>query len=75
MEKISKEELMKRTGISEEDLEKVAGGNDSRCLYEAEIELTACMNSCPDEAKDSESCKSSCTEVYNEKIMYCADGL
>ena len=35
MEKISKEELMKKAGLSEEDLEKVAGGTGSQCEKDA----------------------------------------
>ena len=31
MEKINKEELMKKLNLTEEDLEKVAGGSDFEC--------------------------------------------
>ena len=39
MEKINKEELMKKLNLTEEELEKVAGGVNWQCFV-------ACMNKC-----------------------------
>ena len=44
MEKINKEELMKKMNLTEEDLEKVAGGGwDTACLDNCDAEYNASM--------------------------------
>ena len=69
MEKISKEELMEMTGLSEADLAKAAGGADTRCLIEAEYELVACLSRCA--GKVTENCKTTCIDAYKDKLMNC----
>ena len=44
MEKIDREELMKRLELSEEELKKVSGGIDELCEKEADERRTACVN-------------------------------
>ena len=73
MQKISKEELMKKAGLSEADLEKVAGGTGSQCEKDALQDLDTCVNTCPRWSDDYRNCKDLCIEAYKEEVDNCIE--
>ena len=62
MEKISKEELMKKLNLSEEDLMKVAGGEgNDECRQGCTNAFLRCQKSCAG-FSDPDMCMNACTE-------------
>ncbi len=61
MEKISKEELMKKLNLTEEETEKVSGGESlQECYARADKQQMACLGKCPERARG-------CIQIcYNE---------
>ena len=69
MEKITKEELLNKLGgvaLSDDELEKVAGGGSFDACYEAAYnEMTACINDDPLNTREHHE---QCMQAYNMKI-------
>ena len=62
MEKITKDELMKKMKLTKEDLEKVAGGAFAECKAECDEKEIQEMNSCDRVFPDEES-RTKCIEA------------
>ena len=66
MEKISKEKLMEMTGLSEEDLDTVAGGDIASCLIAVIKANDNCLADC-ESARSQPSAYATCTRVCEKQ--------
>ena len=77
MEKISKEELMKKLNLTEEEMEKVAGGGSARddCFSKATSDCTICHSICRERFEETNplrfDCKADCDRDEETRKAYC----
>ncbi|MDO5445998.1 MAG: hypothetical protein Q4F31_10310 [Eubacteriales bacterium] len=77
MEKITKEELLEQlnlSGVSDEDLEKIAGGEVDECTAKAMAKFTYCRNVCnrfKNNEKQFSFCNSKCYATFLEDVHRC----
>ena len=70
MEKINKEELMKKLNLSEEDLTKVAGGESSdNCILQCNVLFFNCKRAC--RGCDYDACMGRCYDWTNTCLENC----
>ena len=69
MEKISKEELMEKLNLTEEELEKVTGGESlEECYARADKQQMACLGNCRDRAR---ACRQTCYSIWENERFIC----
>ena len=77
MEKINKEELLEITGLSEEDLNTVAGGEvDIVCLRSVSAVRIRCLTSCESVRNQPVVYAKklmACEQQYKQDLMKCGD--
>ena len=73
MDKINKEELMKKLNLTEEELEKVAAGTMEeyyRCTSGAASLAEQCRLNCL-KKPDTDTCITACRAEYVERLKFC----
>ena len=75
MDKVTKEELMKKLNLTEEELEKIAGGTDGSCPEACIASYEACLRSCNGSSYLQQQCYDKectrCTTPSPEPALCC----